>query len=573
MNSNIDSLLLFRNLLTTQNLPLESSRLNHAFSRLETEEFSILLCGEFSRGKTSLINTILGQEVLATSLLRLPTVNTVNGATVRAGKVTRSGQVLEIPLEEIVNIRDAESVELSWDTMLFQANVKLTEYPSMSEAPDPEAFEKAVAQADLIVVTVAADSLYSHTEATIVDQVIKANGHQRTIFVVNFWDRIAPKDQEEVKQAAWIRLPVNQDRIFFLSSLDALEGNEQAQERVSEFSQALEVAASERLNIKNDRLVQLSKQCLAVLETTLADTNEQISQNQQELAATHQLIQRNLQELKSTRDEIQNNLSELRNSTREVLQAKLSNFIRDLKANIADWAAKYTGDKLDEYLNQQLKQTIREFTKDDFEPYLKQRSEEQSDLLGNGIKRYQNALEHLYKLLPVEFTSIQMIQHSTLSSTQFDIELAADDHTPKKPKIGFDYNKMLQVPESLIILATTALGSMLFRQFAIFIAPIGLLMSGFVSTLRARGTTYKSEDLQPYELQLTEQARRIETAIIKDVTSQMDQVYDTINGPLVETTKTAEQDARTYMQSTQGDSNSIHSALADLTKIRESLGL
>jgi|GEM_PF-2803385 len=573
MENKQQSLVELSNLLLKHGFNREELWLKNALARKKETGFNILFLGEYGRGKTTLLNALIGQEVLASSLLRLPTINVIKNGEVRTAKITRSGEISEIEPNELANISDASTVELTWDSNLLKAGVQLMEYPSLSEPPNLEDLENNVSTADLVVFVVAADSLYSNVEARAFENIIKANGHSKPFFIVNFWDRIAAKDEDEVKQAALVRLPVNEDQIFFTSSLDALEGNEQAQNSIAALGEILQKAADNREALKSNRFDQLAQICIRKLSIELEKTSEQARHKHQEVEQNKMDVLKNFDELKETRNEIQDNLSELRNGTRDVVQAKIGNFIKELRFKTRDWVGNYTGNDLTEHLNKELKSAIDDFMENDFGIYLRNRSEEQVEILKNGALRFENCLKDLYRLLPSQHTELQINENVEINTSSIDIVLSAQDSSNKKPKPIIDITKMLEVKESQIVLAVTVVGSLLFKPLAIFIAPTGLILSGLLTRFKSSSNNYSAEDATAYELQISQQAGRLESELVTQVLTKIDILHDKLNEDLNMITMSAEQDVKEHIKQMESGQQFIDVNLTELSKIRNELGL
>lgn len=529
-----------------------------------------MVAGEFSRGKTTLLNALIGEEILAASLLRIPTINIIEGGEAKAAKVIHSEQASEVGLSDLAGIRDASRVELTWNNDLLQPGLQIMEYPSMSEPLNTDDFEAAVAQADLVVVVVAADSLYSKIEASAFERCIKANGHRQPFFVVNFWDRIAEKDQEEVRQAALIRLPVNAGHIFFISANDALEGDHQAQSKLAALREALQQAAGQREDIKSQRLEQLSLLSIEQAEKVFAEAAEQHNQTRQESQEVIQGIRKRLDELREMRNEIQDNLRELRDSTHDIVQSKINHFLRDLKFKLRGWAEQHADNNLAEHLNLLLKAEIEDFMASDFRPLLDKRSQEQSALLNNGAARFQNSLDDLYGLLPIDTPKVQMKDQGSISTRPGYLSVTAKEAENTKPKAGFDFKKMLEIPESLIVLVATAVGSLLFRQLALFIAPAGVAVSALLTAVKSK-PKLSTADTAAFEEQIAKQASRMEADIVREVVAQMDAIHDQASNILEQTVKAAEQDAKMRIKQLQDSAEPLDDRLAELYNIRAAL--
>jgi len=68
------------NFSKTENFQIISKSLEETLEKLETENFKVVVVGEFSRGKSTFINALLGRDVLPSSAL--PTTATINSLNI-----------------------------------------------------------------------------------------------------------------------------------------------------------------------------------------------------------------------------------------------------------------------------------------------------------------------------------------------------------------------------------------------------------------------------------------------------------------------------------------------------------
>jgi hypothetical protein len=114
-----------------------------ARSRVAEDRFNLVVLGEFKRGKSTLINALLGREVLPTGVVPLTSVVTV----IRAGEhdglaiLFTDGREEERPLQELAdyvteasnpaNVRGVELARVALDHELLRAGLELVDTPGI----------------------------------------------------------------------------------------------------------------------------------------------------------------------------------------------------------------------------------------------------------------------------------------------------------------------------------------------------------------------------------------------------------------------------------------------------------
>ena len=116
--------------------------------RLQQNRFQVAVVGQFQRGKTSVLNALLGSEVLPVGTLPFTSVLTIvkYGALQSAEVLFQSGERLAISLGELpeyvteagnpCNVKNVEHVELSYPSELLRGGVTVTNCPGFGSLSD-----------------------------------------------------------------------------------------------------------------------------------------------------------------------------------------------------------------------------------------------------------------------------------------------------------------------------------------------------------------------------------------------------------------------------------------------------
>lgn len=214
----------------------EAARAQKLAEQLQAGRFSISVVGEFKRGKSTLVNALLGEEVVPTGVLPLTAVTTELScgeptATIEhldgsrwaidpgclADYVTESGNP--------GNEKQVARVLLSGNWPLLSGGVVLVDTPGAGSIHqhNTEAAQSALMEADGAVVVLSADSPLSAAER---DMLTHLRDRQApTFFVVNKVDHLAPHELEEVRRFVTEALEEylgRQERIYEVDARAAL---------------------------------------------------------------------------------------------------------------------------------------------------------------------------------------------------------------------------------------------------------------------------------------------------------------------------------------------------------------
>lgn len=195
---------------------------------IKNKQYQIAVMGEFKRGKSSLINALLGAKILPADAT--PTTATINrityGTTPKAIITFRDGEKKEIPIGELANYvtkttADGEARALRikeatvyFPTMICQNHIDIIDTPGLNdEARMTQITIDTIANVDAVIVPIHARAPFSETEKNFVCQLIESDSISNLIFVVTFLDQLDEDDYEYEKFMAYIRRRI-QSEVF-----------------------------------------------------------------------------------------------------------------------------------------------------------------------------------------------------------------------------------------------------------------------------------------------------------------------------------------------------------------------
>jgi len=220
--------------------------------KIMDNRFVLLVLGDFDRGKSSLINALLGDKILPAKMI--PTTGAINiikygdepKAVVSFKDENREPEEISFAkFREIVeiNLDDEHSeesrvyfennpiryIEVFYPLELCKNGVEIVDTPGLNDDQGrSEITINYISKADAGIILLSAETFLAKNESKFIDGLIKS-GFKNLFFVTNFIDLVDGKDEfEEVEEDARSRLtPLIADiplRIFFLSAEQALKG-------------------------------------------------------------------------------------------------------------------------------------------------------------------------------------------------------------------------------------------------------------------------------------------------------------------------------------------------------------
>jgi len=232
-----------------------------AKERLEENRFNLVVFGEFKRGKSTFINSLLGKNVLPTAVVPLTCIITLvrYGEQERATIYFKDGRTLDAPVTELpAYITESENpenrklvarVEVFEPSPLLKEGLQIIDTPGVGSVYEhnTEVAMEFLPNADAAIFLIAADPPISKSEREFLRQI--KDYVSKIFFVQNKADRLTPEELSESltfnKRMVEKELGDGYVHISPVSARLALEGkllgnsDLVAESNISEFEQSL----------------------------------------------------------------------------------------------------------------------------------------------------------------------------------------------------------------------------------------------------------------------------------------------------------------------------------------------
>lgn len=198
-----------------EELGLDATRESVRLVRERTAEdsFKVAVVGEFKRGKSTLINGLLGKEILPAD--PLPCSATLNRITYdvkpHAMISFKNGEKLEVPVEELRNYvtklteESAQTAETISEATVFyplnycKNNVDIIDTPGLNDDENmTNVTLSVIPQVDISIMAIMALSPFGQYEKDFLENKLMASDVGKVIFVVTRIDLVDPEDRERI---------------------------------------------------------------------------------------------------------------------------------------------------------------------------------------------------------------------------------------------------------------------------------------------------------------------------------------------------------------------------------------
>jgi GTP-binding protein EngB required for normal cell division len=207
--------------------------------KIVTNTFNLVVVGQFKRGKTSLINALLGAAVLPVAVVPLTSIATVMiyGEALRVRVYFNDGNIAEIKPESLAeyvtekgnpqNVKDVNEVVVTYPSPYLRGGVRLIDTPGVGSIyqHNTDVAYRYLPKSDAVLFLLSVDQPMSKSELDFLEDVREYSN--RIFFLLNKADYLDEKDLRESIdfQRNVLRKATGADvRIFPLSAKLALDG-------------------------------------------------------------------------------------------------------------------------------------------------------------------------------------------------------------------------------------------------------------------------------------------------------------------------------------------------------------
>jgi GTPase SAR1 family protein len=385
-----------RNLFQSLEMRVSVDATERLASRLDAESLKVLVVGQFKQGKSTLINAMLGEEVLpafavpCTAVIneikygdtckalvhfrnplpeRLPTTLS-EVALKHIRKHAPNVPPIEIGVQELqdyVVIPDpakdhsdsvAESpfslVEIYWPIDLCRNGVEIIDSPGLNEhGTRTRVTTDYLTKVDAIVFVLSCLQLAGQKEIEFVEDNLRAAGHEEIIFACNRIDQVRAREREKLIAYGRSRLePLTNLRgegVFFVSAADGLEGRVEKDPELLRESGLLELEGRLARFLVDSRgrlkLLQPARQLLIEVNRAIAETIpsqiDMLSVSVDDLRKRYDSIQPHVNETTKRCENVLSRVKNGRERLREDVLSKVELFMRQVADNVTSWAELY----------------------------------------------------------------------------------------------------------------------------------------------------------------------------------------------------------------------------------------
>ncbi|PYC76759.1 hypothetical protein C7C46_21480 [Streptomyces tateyamensis] len=345
-------------------------RLASTGSVLERETFRVMVLGEFSSGKSTLINALLGRKLLPTKANPATAFTTLLrwGEHERAElyrNADRTGGVTVTTIEEFqheVSLQlDADGASrepsfalavVSQPLDLLRRSVELVDSAGLNESPTREQVTlQFLEQVDAVLFVTDASRAFNMTETDSYLAHVRRLGHRQIFYVVNQFDRIDEDEQAEVM--ARCRHSVARfgdsggplgDNVFFVSAKNALKARlaqNEAGVRASgivELEKALETFCM--LDAARVKFVRIGE----FLRENAIGLRQHLQEQSGILLRSTAGLRESLEQSQAVRDALRRSIREIREvidrwieDMEDQIRSRVALFLQELAAEVPGW--------------------------------------------------------------------------------------------------------------------------------------------------------------------------------------------------------------------------------------------
>jgi Dynamin family len=219
----------------------EQERIRELFSRLAEDRFNLVVVGRFSRGKTSLMNAILGTDRLPTGIRPLTSViTTVAYGSKEQAVIKRIGFHIdeEIPLEALPdyitekgnsgNVRRIRMAEVQLPAEFLRRGFYFVDTPGLGSpiAANTRTTEEFLPEADALLLVTSYESPLSEEEL----RALRSAASRRVFVVINKQDLASPVEKADALSYLCEQLQAlfgdHAPKVFSVSARDGLEAKQ-----------------------------------------------------------------------------------------------------------------------------------------------------------------------------------------------------------------------------------------------------------------------------------------------------------------------------------------------------------
>lgn len=293
--------------LTKDDVEAVDNRLHMVKEQLISNCFNLVILGQFKRGKTTLINSLIGKEILPSSVVPLTSIVTIlkYGEEVSCVVSMEDGNEMKIRIEELPdyvtekgnpkNIRGVRCARIGYPSPFLEKGILLVDTPGVGSTflHNTETTYEFLNHLDAALFLMSADVPISQAEKELLDTI--KGSTQKIFFVLNKIDNLTPKEIEEI---AAFNKQVLEEMGFTVQEIWPISAREALKAKTT--NNDVQLSQSGLLNLEDalGNFLSLEKGKI-VLNTTISKTKRIISQILSQIAIEKKTMEASGEELEN----------------------------------------------------------------------------------------------------------------------------------------------------------------------------------------------------------------------------------------------------------------------------------
>lgn len=428
-------------------------RLQELQKDIQKDFFTVVVLGEFKRGKSTFVNALIGEDILPTDIL--PTTATINALMyseekrieiVKNDGTTKEGTfskeyLSQFSVDGTVNPNDIQFINIGCPAAMLENNVVIVDTPGVSDINEQrvQVTYDFIPKANAVIFLLDATSPLKQSEKEFIEQHLLQESIDKILFIANKYDYIDEEENGDVVSVIQRRLQkafeksvspeiLKQIRVLPLSAQWALDGITKHDAELIEDS-GIKIVEKEIKQIIFDGSVSQNKiQRYIHRLTSIMEQLQRIIQNQigVQQASQEELVKaiNKLREMEGAYDSnsqcVGDYVQEQKQTIFSMVDKSLITFHHKLKENICDQVESYNGADFKDFVELQVNKSLKR----NMEAWIDSYSPHIDNLLINLEKNISQGLAQYFN----QQVNVQSgIQLGKVTTRTFNFQLDAAD--------------------------------------------------------------------------------------------------------------------------------------------------
>lgn len=204
------------------------NKIRRLIVQLENKSYRVAVLGEFKRGKSSMINALLGVNVLPTDILPMTAVinHIVYGSEKKIIIQYKDGRTQEADINQIADYvtktsqqqahtaETVKEVKVFYPSIFCKNHIEIFDTPGLNDDDFMTDITLSIlGEIDAVIVVISAEIPFSMTERNLIIKLLETREILNIIFVVTFIDRVSSDRDEQDKVIEHIRRRISEDTL------------------------------------------------------------------------------------------------------------------------------------------------------------------------------------------------------------------------------------------------------------------------------------------------------------------------------------------------------------------------